>query len=178
MNKTSYSLYFLPAEDRVALLLNSEGKNLPSLILTRRLVKMLCAYLKKLLENRVYSSSDIEVQSPSVKQEIAKFEHQAIVANADGVVNESSEPKKLRLENCFLATRIKFQTSEQSLSIIFLKGKRVMVNLGLGWEQVHYFLYAISKISKKAGWDLDSVLNWIDESSKAFISPVSSKYVC
>lgn len=178
MSKTSYKLSFLPEEDRLVILLDTNDQKFPNLLMTRRLTKLLCNSFKNVLENRV-KSFDYDTQGKSKKEEIAKFEHQALVdTKASKVLSESSKPENIEMKEVVLVTRIDFKVSDKVLSIMFYNKDSFLVNLTLGWDYVHLFLHAISKIATKAQWDIDSLFNWVhQESTEKLSNSTQPKYL-
>jgi hypothetical protein len=166
MSETSYTLHYLPEEDRLVLILISDMKQLPSLLLTRRLTRLLCEQIKIFIEKNVNCSYQ---QESLFKNEIYKFEHEAAVGSSS--VKFQQKPQKITLNpnNLSIVTRISIQPAVQALKFTFSRRNTVLMNLELGWQQVHCFFYALSEISKQAGWDMEGVFDWGSEENPVFM---------
>jgi hypothetical protein len=172
MSDTSYTLHYLPEEDRLVLIFISGINQLPCLFITRRLTRLLCKQIKIFIEKNINYSCQ---QDFLYKNEVYKFEHEAALESSS--VKFQQKPQKITLDkdNLSVVTRISIQPAVQALKFIFSKKETVLMTLELSWQQVHCFFYALSKISKQAGWDLETVFDWGSGDNSVFMIDVNRK---
>ena len=166
MSATSYSLHYLPEEDRIALMFTSDEQRLPCLLLTRRLTRMLCQQIKTFIEKNINRSYK---EDSTYKNELYKFEHESAVESSSVKLQQKPQKITLNSNNLALVTRISIQPGVQALNFIFSKKDFVLMKLELSWQQVHCFFYALARISKQAVWDIEEICDWESSESPIFM---------
>lgn len=162
MTETNFSFHLLPEEDRLALTFSksSRGENLPAIMLTRRLVKLLGNYLRHYIEKNTSLPKSVSTEN---KDDIYQFMHMSQLES--NPPTWSSGPKKQAdksrdLASAKLVTKVDIQYTERSVKLMFCKQRKHLVSLTLGWRSIHSFLYSLSEMSRKADWNLEGVFEW------------------
>lgn len=161
MSQTSFSFQLLPEEDRIALsFTKSEGKKLPAILLTRKLVKLLGNYLRHYIEKNTSLPESVSTED---KDDIFQFMHMSQLESNPPTWNagQKKQPDKaMELSSAKLVTKIDIQYTERSVQLKFFKHKIHLVSLTLGWKEIHSFLYSLAEMSRKADWNLEGVFEW------------------
>ena len=157
MNGLKFTFHFLPIEDRVALVFEDETREMPTIVLTRRIVKMMCAHLRRILEGAM--SSDGHMYQDQ-KTQVMAFAHEAFIHEKTGNDEITSEKKQLKLKNPSLTTRINFQKINKVWAISFFRQKTLLVRMRMGKETLHQVYHALAAISATAEWDLQDIFGW------------------
>ncbi len=159
MNGLKFTFHFLPLEDRVALVFENETRELPTIVLTRRLVKMMCAHLRRILEAAV---SPDEHMVHGQKTQVMEFAHEAFMQHKIGNKEITSEKKQLKLKNLSFPTRINFQKNNELWTISFFRHETFLVRMQMGKETLHQIYHGLAAISARADWDLQDIFGWAE----------------
>ena len=154
----SFSFHFLSEADRLALSFSGD-EAVPTVLLTRRLVKMLGGYLRRYVEKHTDLPESV---SAGDKDDIFQFMHMSQLEENppswDGKPKRKEKAKELQTAK--LATKIDIQYIEKSARLKFFRQKDHLVSLTLGWKEIHSFLYSLAEISRKADWNLEGTFEW------------------
>ncbi|MGM0760012.1 MAG: hypothetical protein ACQEUB_09925 [Thermodesulfobacteriota bacterium] len=155
---SGFSFHFLPEEDRLALTFSKEDEAVPAVLLTRRLVKMLGAYLRQYVEKHTSLPESVSFED---KDDVFQFMHMSqLEENPQNWDGKQKREKKQELAGAKLATKINVQYTEKKVVLKFFRHKDHLVSLSLGWKEIHSFLYSLAEISRKADWGLEGTFEW------------------
>jgi len=161
MSRTSYTFHYITEEDRLALVFKKESEQLPTLLLTRRLTKLICEHLKSMLEQTIYQIEGAQHH----KIELVKFEHRTAIESANIEWDDKPQRVRFNAESCVVPTKVTMQRTTACLNLLFFHNSAFIVKLSQGWQQVHCFFYALAEMSRKAQWDLETELSWAGRQS-------------
>ena len=161
MGSTSFCLSYLPEEDRIALVFRrGAGKNPPTLLFTRKMVKLISANLRRYVENNI---SMPESMSREDKQSALKVLHRAeLEANPPGT--ESSQEKDSGsdgLDSAQLVTRIDIRYGSEAVRLLLFNQRQQVAGLTLLRQDIHGFLDSLARMARKVDWELDETFDWV-----------------
>ena len=159
-DNTAYSFTFLADQDRILLWFRSDGADVPGpVLLTRRMTRILGAYLRKALEK--ISELPDHVNEADRHEYMQFFHDQEVEAAPPQWTSDRPAPVPSSDEADFcLVTRIDTRETERHLVLSCFDGERFLVTLTLDWKTVHRFLHSLAQMALMADWGLDDELNW------------------
>ena len=169
----NFTFHFLPVEDRLACVFSGQDQDVPTLLLTRRLVKMLCTNLRGVVE--ASSGASAGLTAPE-KDKVMAFAHEAFLQDRGVEHKPSEQTQQIHLKHPVLPTRIDIQHSENGSVISFYKQDTRLIRLRMGQDMLQKVYHALGAMNTKAGWDLDELFGFRDESNDSRQDQPS--YVC
>ncbi|MFO7801623.1 MAG: hypothetical protein R6V55_04955 [Desulfovermiculus sp.] len=155
---SGFSFQYLPEADRLALTFSGD-EAVPTVLLTRRLVKMLGGYLRRYVEKHTSLPESVSFED---KDDVFQFMHMSQLEDntPSWDSGKKKQEKKQELAGAKLATKIDAQYTEEKIQLKFFQRKTHLVSLTLGWKEIHSFLYSLAEISRKADWNLEGTFEW------------------
>lgn len=159
MSGNSFTFHFIPEEDRIAMSFAQEKDESPApLLLSRRMVKVLGSYLRRYIEK---NTSLPETVSTEDKEDILLFMHKLqLESNPPRKDSAGSKKSKPQLQAAKLVTRVSIKYAQEDVKLHFYCQDTYLLTLGLGWNQLHSFLYSLTEMSSLAEWRLEDVFDW------------------
>lgn len=160
INSQTYSLKYLPEEDRLLLSMEINPEQEWAVLVTRSLIKKLLGALASILENR---PSQATGQSGHLRHSILQFEHSTAVdvSAARGETRKEERPARTLLAPPRLAREIKLTPKEDgSVVMIFDDGDRNLT-VDLTAARVHVFIGIVLELAGGAGWDFPTIASWL-----------------
>lgn len=158
----SYSLQYLPEEDRLLLLLHSGEQVLPCLLLTRRFVALWAQHLRQRLEvaDGQHSRQDKGAMASDQQVEAARTQKQQQLLE-DAPFSWDSRPATTAEEAPWvLPTKVDITLTEERLGLVFYRYEHMLVRMDMSLAHGRYLLYALGQMAQKADWGLEDVFGW------------------
>lgn len=154
----SYSFTFLPEQDRILLWFRSQGEDVPEpVLLTRRMTRVLGAFLRKALE-RITGLPDHLGEADL--SEYMQFFHDQELESAPVQWNADRPAPGAEAAGDRLVTRIDTRNDDTHLALSCFNGEVFLLRLTLDWKSVHGFLHSLAELARVGDWGLDEELSW------------------
>ena len=169
----SYSLTFLPEQDRILLWFRSQEDEAPDpVLLTRRLTRVLGDFLRKALEK---TSGVPDHLGEADLSEYMQFFHDREIESAPVQWNADRPAPDAGEAQDRLVTQIDTKNSDTLLALSCFNGNTFLVRLTLDWNSVHRLLHSLAQMAQVADWGLDEELTWKDPRKTGWGAPDPSQ---
>lgn len=154
----SYSLTFLPEEDRIILWFRSRDEDVPDpVLLTRRMTRVLGGFLRKALEN--ISGLPDHLGEADIS-EVMQFFHDQELESAPVEWNADQPARGAQAAEGRLVSRVDTAKNHTHLTLSCFNEEIFLAQVTLDWKGVHRFLDSLAQMGRMADWGLDEELIW------------------